>query len=298
MSIPTSVLDQHCVIDEVPEEKEEKELSKTSSPQIPPQVVEISGCPCIISSGKNKGKVCGRKIKEDGKCGFHQSTCVRPQAPPQEPPVREAPRVLPQEPPTREAPQVLPQEPPTREAPRVLPSPPLPKPQPQEPRVHRRQEEVKVEIVESDTRCPCIIKKKGQPDKVCGRKIKQGGRCGVHYQKKCNLPPVVEVVQEAPQPKEKSPALDQDLQQLAEDIEADMEEQVNVVEIRRDLDKATSAIPATRPIIPVIEEEGWVIKEQTQKQLLEHITKLTSKSVNLTELSRIEEQIIQCLTSQ
>ena len=56
-----------------------------------PQPLE-SGCPCILATGKDKGKRCGRKIFNDGKCKIHQKTCLplseQPQQP-QQPPIQE-----------------------------------------------------------------------------------------------------------------------------------------------------------------------------------------------------------------
>ena len=34
-------------------------------------------CKCIVQSGPNKGKQCGRGVKEGTTCGMHRKTCVR-----------------------------------------------------------------------------------------------------------------------------------------------------------------------------------------------------------------------------
>lgn len=46
----------------------------------------------------------------------------------------------------------------------------------------RDRQEIIVEVEEKTDRCPCLIKsgKHGQEGKLCGRKIKANGRCGIH----------------------------------------------------------------------------------------------------------------------
>ena len=52
----------------------EEQLSEP--PIRPPPIPQESKCMCIIQSGKQKGAICGRPVKQNGRCNVHKTTCV------------------------------------------------------------------------------------------------------------------------------------------------------------------------------------------------------------------------------
>ena len=133
----------------------------------------VETCSCIIVGKDKSERLCGRPVKENGVCGLHKKKCVREG--------EEEPSPKPREP----SPKQREPSPKRRE-----PSPKRrePSPKPREPSPKRREPSKKViDKPPKGKKCICIIrsKKKGEPDKVCGRPIKENGRCGIH-QKTCN----------------------------------------------------------------------------------------------------------------
>ena len=158
------------IFPEVPivEEKKETVMVETH-PNKSPVIVETNQlCPCIVITKNKEKRICGNKAKYNGYCGIHKVKCNLPSNVP-----------VPPKPPS-----------PARLPPKV----PSPKPArlPEEPQLVKRIVEAEIVEVKEESRCPCMImsKKVGEPARICGRKIKAHGRCGIH-QRTCHLPEVV-----------------------------------------------------------------------------------------------------------
>ena len=118
--------------------------------------LEQDKCPCIVVTKTKERRICGNKIKANGRCGIHQKTCRLPG--------EEGRRKV-----------VVPESPEEEKITDIkIVEPPAPAP----------------------GKCPCILTSKKNPGKaprICGNKIKANGRCGIH-QKKCELPVIPEAV--------------------------------------------------------------------------------------------------------
>lgn len=278
--ISSDILSTECTVDA---DIYGAELAR--APPAAPAAAPSDACPCIIQSkkGSQGGKVCGRKIKANGRCGIHQKTCVLPEA-------AGAPE-------SKETPEAEPVE------------------------------EV-VEIRPQGT-CPCIIqtKKAGQAGKVCGRKIKANGRCGIHqktcitkaaaapvaaketcacitaegrpcgrvvtknarcavHQKKCTLksPPKTKIL----------PAPEADLDELARDLEDAFEDEQEVqVEGAR-----AGAAPDLEPVDDVAGpvNTSWTTRVvEDPREVSDLIDQLKNESVDLLQMRALKQRIVRIL---
>jgi hypothetical protein len=137
----------------------EEESSPTPTPPTKPKPkapkVTEERCVCIVTTKNKEKKICGNKAKYDGRCGIHRNKCIVPVV--------------------------------VEEEKKAAPDVPVPQ---------KRIVDAEITEVKEEGKCPCIIvsRKIGVQPKVCGRKIKENGKCGIH-QRTCNLP---ETVSEAP----------------------------------------------------------------------------------------------------
>jgi hypothetical protein len=192
--ISKKVLEKKCLVDEAPAPT--KRATKLSTPKqktvsplneipvrepSPPPVRRVvkegaaNRCKCIIITKTKEKKECGRPIKEFRVCGIHKRKCLLSDG------------ILTY--PNQEIEDVeeknLPEVDVLIEQKEVSIDTEL-----QAPALEQSFVEAPAPIqdVDVDATCPCIIKSKstGIPNKRCGRKIKQNGRCGIH-QNTCNM---------------------------------------------------------------------------------------------------------------
>lgn len=212
------------------------------------KAIDENRCPCIVFTRKREKKVCGNKAKANGKCGIHQTKCNPPDVIPKKRKI-----VIPETP----EPQIV---------------------------------EVKVEEVSNKT-CPCILtsrKKAGEPLRICGKKVKENGRCGIH-QKKCELPPkpaVPEVPSEEPLQENE---LAEELDALLEEIPVEVKE-VKQTEPLKDILAASASFPETK-------QEWNILRIADEGEIVEQVKKLKTKPMyDLNKYQEVDELIEACLS--
>ncbi len=154
-------------------------------PKAPAQSSEIGLCPCIVTTKTKEKRVCGNKAKYNGYCGIHRVKCNLPATSTnsQVQPAGISQHINDDDDdmndtfiPTASS-KIVSQV--SQQSPR---------------KVVKRVVEVKeVEEIKSEGTCPCIIvsrQKNGGSSRICGKKVKANGRCGIH-QKTCILPNII-----------------------------------------------------------------------------------------------------------
>ena len=304
--------------------------------------LEPNRCPCIVKKKDGSDAVCGRPVKANGKCGIHKNTCRSPRKSPKKPVLEpepapeleevQEPALAVQEP--APTPKLIPQVQPapgtcpcvvvTRKGERKICGRPIkgdgvcgihgkkcnmPDQQKEEEVEQARKPIVAAEFEESkvfEEKCPCIVKarKKGEEDRMCGNKVKENGRCGIHrntcirgdevtscpcitkktgkvcgrkvkafgkcvfHQKTCDLPKAEE--------KQEVEAEDE------VEVEAALQESASIV----DRDVAASAVPGTFPEPEVIiaeEEVAPQLPQDWKYATVENIQEIYSYITNLPE---------------
>ena len=315
-SPPTQIVedDEEIVVVSDKEQKAvEEEILKSivQSPIVPPMVV-VEGCPCILQGGKNKGTVCGKKIKAMGHCGIHQNKCVLP-VPPVirgvSPVVERAPEVVVSvllEP-------VVPAQQDNGKCKCILQGgkskgkecgrkvtangccgihqnkcvKPVREPSPSPVRAQQSVPQV-VEVIiplpSESTTCPCLIQSGKNKGNICGKKVKAHGRCGIH-QNKCGiadqaLPPAV---YEAKSPAQNDPIPKESVEDVVED--ATGPDILDVI-----LDAAIEEITA-----PVQSEVKWTTKKVSLAELQNLVKTIEPKSISILQFEQIDREIEQAL---
>ncbi len=233
-----------------PVEIKPKPAKKKASP---PKKVEQSNadvCQCFV---KSRGDICGRKVKQDGRCGLHKlpKKCE------------------------------------------VIASPPAPKPSvpaavQEEDRGEDEEEGEVVDIpfigkfeVEEKVNefCQCIIKpkKKGEPERVCGRKAKKQGFCGFHAPpKKCLL---------LEEPKEEK-----------EPVQIEEEEEEEITREPDNISESESAADEEAPEPPEAVEhdkKGWTFRSAGDlKQVFEYLTTIPEESIDIGSVRDVQDAVL------
>jgi hypothetical protein len=234
-----------------PIEIEPKPAKKKASPPKKAEQSNADVCQCFV---KSRGEICGRKIKQDGRCGLHKlpKKCEVVASPP-------------------------------------TPKPSVPESGQEEDRGKYEEEGEVVDIpfigkfeVEKKANefCQCIIKpkKKGEPERVCGRKAKKQGFCGFHAPpKKCLLP-------EEPK-EEKEPVLSEE-----EEEEEIAREPDNIFE------NESAEEEEEAPELPEEVEhdkKGWTFKSAGDlRQVFEYLTKIPEESIDIGSVRDVQDAVL------
>lgn len=212
-------------------------------------------CSCVVLARSGERRVCGNKIKNNGRCGIHQTKCLQAEELAKRKPVAVA------------------DEESDNDDEEPAPAPKI-----------KVIEDIKVAEIQKDEKCPCILTSKmkaGEDIKICGKKIKANGRCGIH-QRKCMLP--------EPPAEAKVPERDDILADFEDDNSPKRQDLENVME------------NTTEIVIPSVAENildsEWNVKPIAGiEAVLNYLTDLEQKpKFNLLDLKGIDAQIEKCLS--
>jgi hypothetical protein len=232
----------------LPEQKQELPRKRNSLEEEVEFAITNNLCSCITRARSGERKVCGNKVKLNGKCGIHQKKCITADEIAKRKPVNIADEESDDD--------------------EEIPSPKL--------KVIELSK-----AVESGT-CPCILTSKikaGEDIKICGKKIKANGKCGIH-QKRCELPEILTEVKVS----EPETILD-DLDDFEDEVQISQED---LHKSKIDVSPEVAVRPRTEwNFVPVADIED----------VLNYMKNLEQKpSFNILDLSAIDEQISKCLS--
>lgn len=236
-------------------------------------------CPCIIQSGINKGKKCGNPIKENGKCARHQKTCIG----------EEGQQILEEKEEIKEIALNEFDVQQDKKCPCIIQSGPLkgricgkPIKEAGKCMKHQRKCESKkgspVKIIQEtieikiDEECPCIIKNGPKRGQLCGKPIKENGKCRYH-QNTCERPEETVQTIQTVQP---VPIVEQVIQeQILEPIQEPQQD---------DIEEPDEPAP----------EDVWQVVNVSEEELHSILDNIQIRNIDMEQLERVNEAVLSC----